>query len=73
MIMEDCRARRGEPVIITIGKHVLKGTIEWGDDPHWYSVMTEPGGARFIVQHTNITPDPGGVRPLWSKRHPKRA
>lgn len=70
---EDCRERRGEPVKITIRGREFLGTIEWGDDRRGYSVMTEPAGARFQVKKNDLTPDPGGERPLWTKRQKRRA
>jgi hypothetical protein len=67
--IEECKERRGEPVIVTVGVHDLPGTIEWGDDAHGYSVCTEPAGARYVVSKREIRPDPGGERPLWTRRH----
>ena len=71
MTIEDERERRGEPVKITVRGQELIGTIEWGNERRGYSVMTEPAGARYQVTRFEIRTDPGGVRPLWTKRHPE--
>jgi len=69
---EDCRKRRGEPVLVEVCGRSVPGTIEWGDEYRGYSVATEPGGARFVVAAGLVRPDPGGLRPLWEKRFGRR-
>jgi hypothetical protein len=70
MRSDQDKSRRGEPVLLNANQSgpPLLATIEWGNDQGGYSVCTEPGGARFQVQKNDITPDPGGSRPLWERR-----
>ncbi len=60
MIPEDERQRRGEPVIVD-GRI---GTIEWGGVTRPASIYFESGG-RVCASISEITPDPGGSRPVW--------
>jgi small nuclear ribonucleoprotein (snRNP)-like protein len=74
MMAEEDKARRGEPVIVTLedGRE-MPGTIEWGDAVHRdMSVYLEKDGhsggrvqIRCGLAH-RVRPDPGAARPVWA-------
>lgn len=72
-MMEDKRARRGEPVFVD-GR---EGTIEFGDDTGM-SIYCETGG-RVIINNADevwrrVMPAPDGLRPVWDHvaRHDRK-
>jgi hypothetical protein len=61
MTPEQELQRRGEPVLV-FGK---PGTIEWGGVTRPASVYLEQGGRIGGLKLEELTPDPGGARPVW--------
>jgi hypothetical protein len=74
MMAEQDKARRGQPVLVTLDDgRECPGTIEWGDAIHTdMSVYLEQdgrSGGRVQIrrgQACRVRPDPGGIRPVWA-------